>query len=380
MAKSSSPLLLIVDGNAILHRAYHALPPMTVPDGRVVHAAYGFLTVFFKALADLQPSHVAVTFDLPGGTFRNELFPEYQAQREEQPDELYAQIPMVKDVLVAMGMPVYEAAGFEADDVIGTIVERVKSEEGRVKRGMGVGSSSTAKVIVLTGDKDLLQLVGDGVEVVLLRRGMTDTGRYDRDAVIERFGFPPEHIPDFKALAGDPSDNYSGIPGIGEKTAAALVQEFGGVEEILEDAKTHTLKPPLPRGGGETKKVFSPTRVEGEQEGMRKRTLTDKLAAKLRDHAETARLGLRLATIVRTVPVEFRLSDCARRGYDRAAVVATLRGLGFTSLLNRLPTPFHSPSPDATVGAGQREGEKQENDSPPSCLEWGGAQDNPALA
>ncbi|MDO8622524.1 MAG: DNA polymerase I, partial [bacterium] len=196
MPKAAPPLLLIVDGNAILHRAYHALPPMTAPDGRVVHAAYGFFSVFFKALADLKPTHVAVTFDLPGGTFRNELFPEYQAQREEKPDDLYAQIPMIKDILGGMGIPVYEVAGFEADDAMGTIVERIKNNESRIK-----GTPKT-RIIVLTGDKDLLQLVGDGVETVLFRRGMTDTGRYDRDAVIERFGFPPERIPDFKALAG----------------------------------------------------------------------------------------------------------------------------------------------------------------------------------
>ncbi len=323
MPTPPAPLLLIVDGNAILHRAFHALPAMTAPDGRVVHAAYGFLTVFFKALADLAPTHVAVTFDLPGGTFRNELFPEYQAQREEKPDDLYAQIPMIKDVLAGLCVPVYEAAGFEADDVMGTIVEKVR---GKREEGRGAGLNSAARVIVLTGDKDLLQLVRDGVEVVLLRRGMTDTGRYDRDAVIVRFGFPPERIPDFKALAGDPSDNYPGVPGVGEKTATELVKALGGVEEILK-------------------------RVEGRGKGEEwAKPLTVKLAEKLRANIETARLGLRLATIVRGVPFEFQLTDCELRTYDREAVVGKLRELGFTSLLNRLPSPSSSPSP--------REGEK----------------------
>jgi len=346
MPKPASPLLLVIDGNAILHRAYHALPPLTAPDGRVVHAAYGFLTILFKALADFEPSHVAVTFDLPGGTFRNELFPEYQAQREEKPDELYAQIPMLKDILAGLGVPVYEAAGFEADDVIGTIVERAAScklqaasKRRKQRRGGATSPPDAPRIIIVTGDKDLLQLVDDGVEVVLLRRGMTDIARYDRAAVEERFGFGPERIPDFKALAGDPSDNYPGVPGVGEKTAAALVQAFGGVEEILKNAerRTQNAEPPAP--------------------------LTAKLAAKLRDHAETARLGLRLATIARTAPVEFRFSDCERRGYDRDAVVAALREFGFTSLVGRLPTPTRSPSSE--------EGEKEEKNFPTSHGEGG---------
>ncbi|MDO8598897.1 MAG: DNA polymerase I [bacterium] len=331
MTKPPPPALLIVDGNAILHRAYHALPPMTAPDGRVVHAAYGFLSVFFKALVDLAPSHVAVTFDLPGGTFRNDLFPDYQAQREEKPDELYAQIPMIKELLAGLNVPVYEAAGFEADDVIGTIVERSRKPPPKADPPLaGTAASRKLRTIILTGDKDLLQLVGDGVEVVLLRRGMTDISRYGRDAVIERFGFGPERIPDFKALAGDPSDNYPGVPGVGEKTATELVQAFGDIAHILKAAAAK----------------------------RRPESLSEKLAAKLRDHAADARLGLQLSTIVRDAPVEFQLADCERRGYDRDAVVAALRELGFSSLLGRLPTP----SPDARAGTGRspssEEGEK----------------------
>ncbi|MBI4142654.1 DNA polymerase I [Candidatus Uhrbacteria bacterium] len=305
MANPASPLLLIVDGSSLLHRAYHALPSLTAPDGRLVNAAYGFLTMFVKALTDLAPTHVAVTFDLPGGTFRNELFPAYQAQREEKPDELYAQIPIIRGLLDALRVPVVEVDGYEADDAIGTIVS--KTEDGRQK------TKDRVRVIILTGDKDLLQLVEDGVAVVLLRRGMTDTARYDAAAVMERFGFPPERMPDFKALAGDPSDNYPGVPGIGEKTATELVRAFGGVEEVLKNAKCKMQNAKLPP------------------------PLTPKLAKRLCDHAEDARLGLRLSTIVRDVPMDFALSHCERREYDRDAVIAQLRELGFTSLLARLP-------------------------------------------
>ncbi len=125
-------LLLIVDGSSLLHRAYHALPSLTAPDGRLVNAAYGFLTMFFKALAELAPTHVAVTFDLPGGTFRNDLFPAYQAQREEKPNELYAQIPIIKGLLDALHVPVIEVEGYEADDAIGTIVERITDDGLRI--------------------------------------------------------------------------------------------------------------------------------------------------------------------------------------------------------------------------------------------------------
>jgi DNA polymerase-1 len=293
--------------------------------------------MFFKALAELQPTHVAVTFDRPEPTFRKKLFPAYQAQREEKPDDLYAQIPMIKDVLAEFGVPVYEVAGFEADDAIGTIVAKTQNPKPEQAR-FGTGSerrTQNARIVVLTGDKDLLQLVREGVEVVLLRRGMTDTMRYDRAAVIERFGFPPERIPDFKALAGDPSDNYPGVPGVGEKIAAALVKEFGGAEDILKNAERRTPNQSK-LGSGRAPNAELP------------KLLTEKLAAKILQHMKELELGLKLATIVRDVPVAFDLAACALKPYDRDAVVAKLREFGFTSLLGRLPTPAHSPSQAGT--------------------------------
>ncbi|MBI2482874.1 DNA polymerase I [Candidatus Uhrbacteria bacterium] len=294
---ASPPTLLIVDGSSLLHRAHHALPPLTAPDGRLVSAAYGFLVMFLKGLADLQPTHVAVTFDRPEPTFRNTLFPAYQAQREEKPDELYAQIPVITRILTGLGVPVFAIPEFEADDVIGTIVTRV------------MDAPVPPHVTVLTGDKDLLQLVREGVEVVLFRRGMTETARYDTAAVVERFGFPPERIPDFKALAGDASDNYPGVPGIGEKTATELVRQFGDLASMLVAATAAS----RPAG------------------------LSEKLAARLAAHTEAAQVGLRLATIVRTVPMEFDLAQCVLGMYDRDAVMAQLRELGFQSLTGRLP-------------------------------------------
>lgn len=307
------PVFLLIDGHAILHRAFHALPPLMSPSGVLVNAVYGFATILLKALAEFAPSHVAVVFDAGGITFRHELFQKYQAQREEKPDDLYAQLDPIIAMLAAFRIPVFQQEGVEADDIIGTIVEQAASGTPQtVRQSTNRGrarKSGNVHVLVLTGDKDLLQLVRDGVEVVLFRRGVSDTARYDVAAVEERFGFPPTRVPDYKALAGDPSDNYPGVPGIGDKTATALVRAFGDVAHILRAARAKIPVPPL----------------------------TGTLAAKLRDHAADAQLGLTLATIRRDLRVAFALDACARQSPDRAAVVALFRELGFLSLVGKIP-------------------------------------------
>jgi DNA polymerase I len=210
--------LVLIDGNAILHRAYHALPPLTAPDGSVVNAVYGFATMLLRLINDLAPTHVAVAFDRPKPTFRKKLFKGYQAKRPKMDEELVDQIPKVHTLVASFGIPIFEQDGFEADDVIGTLAKQSKDQ-----------------VIIVTGDKDLLQLVDDDqIFVYMPTKGLSQAKLYDENAVMERMGVTPDKIPDFKALAGDPSDNYPGVAGIGPKTAVALLTKYKTLEAILE--------------------------------------------------------------------------------------------------------------------------------------------------
>lgn len=214
---------LILDGNALLHRAWHALPPtMTTKDGRVVNAAYGFTMVIEKMREELAPDYMAVAWDLPGGTFRNEIYKDYKGHRERKEDELYDQIDIIKDLLESYGIPSLSCAGVEADDVIGTIARKYGKREDMLVR-------------IVTGDLDLLQLVDDTkVEVVFFQKGISQTKTYDEAAVMERYGLRPDQLIDLKVLMGDSSDNIPGLPGIGQKTATTLLQEHGTIHGIYE--------------------------------------------------------------------------------------------------------------------------------------------------
>jgi DNA polymerase-1 len=204
---------IIIDGHALIHRAWHALPPLTAKDGTVVSGAYGFTMILLKAIKELEPTHLAVTFDLAGPTFRHEEYEDYKGTREEKPDELYEQIPITEEIMDAMDIPVYTAEGVEADDVIGTLVTRVSEEHPDIES------------IIVTGDKDTLQLVNDSISVYTLRKGMTDTVLYDTEGVIEKMGIRPDQMVDYKALRGDPSDNIPGVRGVGDKTAVTLLTD-----------------------------------------------------------------------------------------------------------------------------------------------------------
>ncbi len=298
--------LIIIDGNAVIHRAFHAIPPLSTTDGLLVNAAYGFLTILFKAIKELKPTHLAVTFDVAGGTFRHAEYKEYKATRVKQPDELYAQIPVVKEILAAAGVPVYEKKGFEADDVIGTLTARV----------------SDADSVVVTGDMDTLQLVDKHTRVYAMRKGMTDTVVYDEAAVRARYGFDPAQLIDYKGLRGDASDNIKGVGGIGEKTATELVVQFGSVEKMyaaLEAAAAH-------------KKVAA--------------GVTARVQKILLEQKESALMSKKLVTIMRDVPIEFNLADTKFLGMDRDALFPVLQKYNFLSLMNRLPS---------RVGGGEEE-------------------------
>jgi len=268
--------LVLIDGNAILHRAYHALPPLTAPDGSVVNAVYGFGTMLLRLIGDLKPTHVAVAFDRPKPTFRKKLFEGYQAKRPKMDEELVSQISTIHDLLSSFGIPIFEVDGFEADDVIGTLAKQSKDQ-----------------VIIVTGDKDLLQLVKDDqIFVYMPTKGLSQAKLYDEKAVAERMGVAPDKIPDFKALAGDPSDNYPGVAGIGPKTAVALLTKYKTIEGVLK---------------------------------------TKELTAQ---EKESARLGRDLATIRTNVPLEGALSPLG--SLNRPEAITELTKLGFRSIIKRI--------------------------------------------
>ena len=305
--------LILIDGNALVHRAFHALPPLTSPSGVVVNAVFGFNSILIKTIKDLKPDYIAATFDLAGPTFRHEEFAEYKEHRERAPDELYAQIPLVKNVLEAFGIPVYERPGYEADDLIGTLATRAKKEK-------------DLQVIITTGDLDTLQLV-DGKKVVVftLRKGVNDTVTYDEEAVKVRYNLKPEQLNDYRGLKGDPSDNIPGVPGIGEKTASDLIQRFGSLEnlyKVLED-----------------KKLLS------------KEKLSPKMIEKLVQNKEQAFFSKHLSTVVTDLDVDFSLDKTSWKEHaDVAKVEKLFRDFGFASLLKRLPEIGLGQGPSTQTG------------------------------
>ncbi len=282
-------LLAAVDGHSLMHRAFYALPPMNAPTGEFTNAVFGFLNMFLKALDSLAPTHVLVVFDRHEPTFRTKEYAEYKAARKPMPDDLRQQFPILRDALKAMGVAVYDKAGLEADDLLGIFACMAEKE------GM--------KAVLISGDRDILQLASNDVSVMLTKRGVQETIMYDPARIKADYGLSPRQLIDVKALMGDASDNIPGVPGIGEKSALSLITQFGS----LEDALAHA----------------------GEIKG--------KLGERLREHAEKARMSRRLAEIVCEHDVERSISDCA---YDKNALSGArdlFAALGFRSLLGRLP-------------------------------------------
>jgi len=215
--------LAVIDGNSLIHRAFHALPPtMTAPDGRPTNAAFGFISMLAKMMADLKPDGVVVAFDLGKPAFRMEALAQYKMQRPPTAQELRDQFPMVKDLLKALEIPIVELQGWEGDDILGTLARQ--------------GEQAGIRMLLVTGDRDAFQLVTDTVKVVTTKKGITDIVIYGRDEVFERYGVTPEQVPDYLGLKGDTSDNIPGVPGIGEKTAAKLIQQYGSLDEVLAHA------------------------------------------------------------------------------------------------------------------------------------------------
>ncbi|MFB5189587.1 DNA polymerase I [Alicyclobacillus fastidiosus] len=286
---TQSAKLLLIDGNSILYRAFFALPPLSNRSGQQTNAVYGFTLMLLKLLQEEKPTHLAVAFDKSKKTFRHELYAEYKGTRQKTPSELVEQFPLVRAVLTAFSIPVIEIEGYEADDIIGTL--SLQADEG------GIDTR------IVSGDKDLLQLVSERVHAILTRRGITDVDRYDIQAIAERYGLKPDQIVDLKGFMGDSSDNIPGVPGVGEKTAIKLLSAHPTVEEVLENLDD----------------------VNGA-----------KLKQKLEEHRESALLSKRLATIDRHVPIDVTPSDLGYQGYDASAVVEVFRDLEFQSLIDKI--------------------------------------------
>ncbi len=218
--KKGRPLLVLVDGHSLLHRAFYALPPLTSDDGQPTNAIHGFFNMLLRLLRELSPEFVAVAMDAPGPTFRHVKYEKYKAHRPDMHDDLRSQVPLLKELLEALNIAVIEVQGFEADDILGSLARK--------------GDDPQLGVLMVTGDKDALQLVKPGVEALFMRRGITDFVYFDRDKILEDYQLEPHLLLDVKALQGDASDNIPGVPGVGEKTALRLVRQFGPLERVLE--------------------------------------------------------------------------------------------------------------------------------------------------
>jgi len=287
------PLLVLFDGNALIHRAFHALPPLTVSKtGEMVSAVYGFALMLLKVINELKPSHYAIAFDKAAPTFRHQMFEQYKAQRPPTPDELVNQLGRVRQLVEAFHIPIFELEGYEADDLLGTLSQQASNQD--------------IDAIIVTGDADTMQLVSPRVRVLYPRpgRAFSDTMLYDETAVSQKYGVKPEQIADFKGLVGDPSDNIPGVPGIGAKTAVKLIHQFGSIEQIYDHIDQVT---------------------------------PAKLQALLRENEAIARQSKELTTIVTQTPVSLNLDDCQLGQYDRSQVTELFRELEFVSLLPKLP-------------------------------------------
>lgn len=301
MTQKKKDDLVLIDGHALVYRAFHAFPlSLTTSEGELVNAVYGFSRILLKVIKDLHPKYIAVAFDMAKPTFRHTAFAGYKAQRKETPTELISQLGRVREIVESLNIPVFGVEGYEADDVIGTIANQACEKE---------------KVIIVTGDKDAFQLVRDNcVTVYMPPRNNDDAKEYSENDVEEKMGIPPNLIIDYKALSGDPSDNIPGVQGVGPKTAVALLKAFGSLDGIYVA-------------------LSNPTQLTEEQ----RKLLKEKLVQKLVDGHESAMMSQKLATIDINVPLKFVLDDCAVSGYDKAKAAALFTKLGFKSLVNQLP-------------------------------------------
>jgi DNA polymerase-1 len=305
--------LLLIDANSIIHRSFHALPPFTGPDGRPTGALYGISAILLKLWKEEKPEYVAALFDRPEPTFRDKKYKEYKAQRPPTVDELISQIIEARDLFRAFGVPVFEKAGYEADDLIATFAERFRNE-------------ADVQVVILTGDRDTLQLVeGDHIVVRIFNKGVSDTTIFDEAAIIEKYQLKPSQLIDYKSLVGDPSDNIKGVPGIGPKTATDILKEYASVERFLKEA------PP-----------------------------ESKNAERLKTFIKEAELAKELVTLDRHVPVEVENLEALALHDDKETIATYFKTtLGSATLLKRLE------GKEATDGPAMKPVKKPKNPQTP---------------
>jgi DNA polymerase-1 len=298
--KTDKKRLILLDSHAIIHRAYHALPEFMNSRGEPTGAIYGLATMLFKIITDLKPDYIIACFDLPKKTFRHEAYGDYKAGRAKADDALVSQLISSRNFFKACSIPMYECEGFEADDLLGTIVEKLKNKKKEID------------IIIASGDMDTLQLIDDEcVQVYTLKKGINDTILYNEVKVQERFGFLPDKLPDYKGLRGDPSDNIIGIKGIGEKTATILISKYGTVENIYKTIKKN----------------------ESELKTL---GITDRVLTLLKEGEEEALFSKTLATIRRDAPIDFELpKNNWRETVDKNNVAEFFRDMEFKSLQNR---------------------------------------------
>ncbi len=293
--------LVLLDSHAILHRAYHALPDFATAAGEPTGALYGVSAMLIKIIEQLKPDYIAACYDVKGPTHRHEAFKEYKAQRKQIDDDLIRQINRSRDIFTAMDIPMYDKQGFEADDILGTIVEQMKGNK-------------DIEIVIASGDMDTLQLIdGERVKVYTLKKGLNDTITYDEQTVKDRYGFGPDLIPDYKGLRGDPSDNIPGVKGIGEKTATTLITTFGSIEDMYRELGA------------------------GHEEKFAKAGITPRIVQLLKDNKEEAEFSKILATIRLDAPIQYVLPEKTfKETLDLAKVNELWTKLEFRTLSQRL--------------------------------------------
>lgn len=281
-------IMIIIDGNSLVHRAFHAIPPLSTSQGLVTNAVYGFTNMLLKIIAQEQPARITVAFDKSRVTFRHNQYQDYKATRSPTPEDLRPQFPILKDVLSALRIQTYEVDGYEADDIIGALSAKAELA--------GIPS------IIITGDRDALQLVSPLTRVRLTKKGISELDEYDEGKVWDRYGITPRQYTDFKGMTGDPSDNIKGIPGIGEKTAARLLREYGSLEKILAAADE----------------------------------LTGRTGEQVKNNREQAELSKQLVTIQREIPLEIDLACCVWEGPDYKELLEIFKKLEFKTLIKSI--------------------------------------------
>jgi DNA polymerase I len=299
-----SKTFILIDGHALIYRAYHAFQDLSTPSGVKVNAVYGFARILLTVIRDFHPEYIAVTFDTHAPTFRHAEYLGYKSSRPEMPEDLRPQIDIIKKVVTAFNIPQFELPGYEADDLIGTLSAQARD----LKQNL--------LTVIVTGDRDAFQLVEDDlVHVWLPGRGKFSKDKeYNEEGVMEKMGVKPSQIIDLKALMGDASDCIPGVKGIGEKTAVKLIQEFGSVDSVYEN-------------------LVQPEKLTESQ----KKTLTPAIVKKLAEGQQDAVMSKQLATIDRNSPITLELELCRMSTYKKDDVVVLFEELQFTSLLKLLP-------------------------------------------